>query len=223
MQTVGAEAAGLFRRVVQGSVRRLRGAAVGRGLARYRRIDASTPDEWDREYAARKLDFYAEIHELARYSIIVGYVRYLGGARSMLDIGCGEGLLASRLAPDDFERYTGIDTAPSAIARAKRLENDRVTFLVSDWSSPGLGTFDFVVCNEILYYVEDPDVMLEHLREVLEPGGYLLSSVWRHPGDSALHRMINERFRLIDAVELRNGTARAGMRCRVMCHQRATS
>ena len=44
-----------------------------------------------------------------------------------------------------------------------------------------LGSFDAVVCSEVLYYVHELQAALDRIRELINPGGYLLTSNIRHP------------------------------------------
>ena len=59
-----------------------------------------------------------EIGELAHYSAIVGYCYYLNKSGTILDIGCGEGILQERLRSLNYSRYVGVDISAKAIRRA---------------------------------------------------------------------------------------------------------
>ncbi|TYR65651.1 amino acid adenylation domain-containing protein, partial [Streptomyces parvus] len=104
------------------------------------------------------------------------------GARRVLEIGCGTGLLAMRLAPD-AERYVGSDLSAVAIRRlraqmdAAGLDHTELVHAPADDldAVPG-GTFDVVVLNSIVQYLPSA----QYLREVIEraaarlaPGGHL--------------------------------------------------
>ncbi len=180
-----------------------RGAAIGVGALPYRPADPATLADWNREHASGEIDYYDELFELGRYSVLVGYLRRLGRSPSILDLGCGMGLFRKHLDGLDFERYVGVDPASEAIKRAGPLEDDRTSFLVAT-EPPAGETFDVAVCNEVLYVVPDADAMLAVAERALRPGGHLLTSNWRHPGDRALQRLIKNRFDLLDAVELEN-------------------
>ena len=97
-----------------------------------------------------------------------------------------------------------------AIAQAAHLADDRTSFEVVDQPSRALGYFDVVVCNEVLYGVPDPEGMLDDIHGLLPAGGNLLTSIWRHPTDVGLRRMLDARFELVDAVSARNLTDETG-------------
>ena len=61
---------------------------------------------------------HAGLDELARYSVIAGYLHHLRAGGSVLDVGSGEGLLADHLRPLGYSRYHGIDLSEAAIAQA---------------------------------------------------------------------------------------------------------
>jgi amino acid adenylation domain-containing protein len=101
--------------------------------------------------------------------------------RRVLDIGCGTGLLLTRLAPD-CARYIGIDVVPSVLARleasvARRSDLQHVelrpgaahelSFLPDD-------SVDLVILNSVVQYFPDVDYLLGVLAEavrVTQPGG----------------------------------------------------
>ena len=56
----------------------------------------------------------------------------------------------------------------------------------------------------------DPEGMLDDIHALLPAGGNLLTSIWRHPTDIGLRRMLAARFELVDAVSARNLTDETG-------------
>ncbi len=206
--------------------RRLRSPAVRLGLLPYRSVSTQREEiarQRDGEY-----DYLARIDELARYSIITGYVRWLGGEPSIVDVGCGAGLLRERLMGTPLRRYAGIDPSPDAIQRSQRLADERTAFMVGDPAGgldrAGLSAGEFDICTalDVLYVCDDPALLLDSIRELVRPGGHFLCSNHRHPGDTALVAMIDERFVPVDAVEVRSLTRRGGRvrRWRISCHRR---
>ncbi|MGA7417477.1 MAG: class I SAM-dependent methyltransferase [Acidimicrobiales bacterium] len=157
--------------------------------------------------------------ELARYSLLAGYVRYIGERPDILDIGCGEGLLRRHLDGVPIGHYTGIDLCSTAIARARGLRDGFTTFLCADVMSTELASADLIVLNEVLYFADDPTAMLERIAGLLRPDGHLLVSIWRHAGDRHLWSNLRRHFRLEDTVKIQNPSSRLARRgWRVACY-----
>ena len=178
-------------------------------------------DSWNERYSTGVLDYFGDLNELPRYSILVGYVSYFGGEPDILDVGCGQGLLRHRLEGVPFNRYVGIDPTASAIELASRMADERTEFLVGDPLVTDLGRFDRIVCNEVLYMVPDPGALLDRISGLLRPDGLVLTSIWRHDGDQRLWAMVDERFEMVDTVEAHNPANPVGPRgWRLACHRR---
>jgi 2-polyprenyl-6-hydroxyphenyl methylase/3-demethylubiquinone-9 3-methyltransferase len=185
------------------------GTALGRrlGLVPYA-PERWTPEQWTAAYGAGQLEYYAGLDEMARYSVLTGYVRWIGRSRAvpprLLDVGCGTGLLRSALVGVQWSEYVGVDVSDRAIAEAAARPSERSRFVVGDVMTLDLGRFDIVVANEVLYYAADPRAFLHRLRACLAPGGYLLVSMWRHPGDHLLWDLVDEVVPILDRVDVRN-------------------
>ncbi|WP_048832899.1 class I SAM-dependent methyltransferase [Streptomyces varsoviensis] len=93
-----------------------------------------------------------------------------------LDVGCGDGLLARKLA-GRAKRVTGVDNSPEMIARARESAtgDPRLTFIEDDFLTAGLPDqgFDFV-CSVTAIHHMDFEPALLRMRELLRPGGTLV-------------------------------------------------
>ena len=88
---------------------------------RWRAIRLPRPSaaQWDEGFAAGKWDFLAGRAERARLALVAHYVRLAAPAgATILDLGCGEGLLLEALGDLPFARYVGVDLSAVAVARA---------------------------------------------------------------------------------------------------------
>lgn len=163
--------------------------------------------QWD----AGAWDYLDGIGELSRYGVLAAFARRLGGPEAtILDVGCGEGLLREHI--EVFERYVGIDVAPAAVERARRRwEDARTSFLEGDSSSVS-GPFDIVIMNEVLQQVPDPERQLDRAGRLMGPRGWLLVSLHRHVDNRGIWRMISVRFSQVDLVQVRSAKARHSWR-----------
>ena len=124
----------------------------------------------------------------------LGYVRErttLRGAR-MLDVGCGAGLLSEALAREGAH-VTAIDLGPDLIKIAKLhtlesgVEVDYRLTSVEALAEESPGSFDAIVCMEMLEHVPDPGAIIAACATLLKPGGRLfLSTLNRTPAAFAL-------------------------------------
>ena len=90
-----------------------------------------------------------------------------------LDVGCGDGMLACRLA-DRCDEVTGIDRDPRMIALARAQAHGRTRFIEADFPTYPFeaGSFDFVCANTSLHHM-DFAAALATMARVLRPGGRL--------------------------------------------------
>lgn len=161
-------------------------------------------DKWDTQWAENRWDGLSEMHELARYSLLAGYALFLRPGGSILDVGCGAGILRDRLHPDAFRRYVGIDFG-EAIARAAARRDERTDFVVGDMRTyEPAERFDVIVFNESLYYAADEIAELRRYAQWLAPAGIFLVSTNRKPKTDALWELLGREFTVVDRVVVGN-------------------
>jgi 2-polyprenyl-6-hydroxyphenyl methylase/3-demethylubiquinone-9 3-methyltransferase len=134
------------------------------------KFDAVASGWWDPEGPFRPL------HDLnpARMKFIAERATIDGA--SVLDAGCGGGILAEALASKGG-RVTGIDVAPRTLAIARlhlhesgmRVDYREVT--VEDLAQESPAAFDLVTCMEMLEHVPDPASIVKGVCALLKPGG----------------------------------------------------
>ncbi|MEO6154474.1 MAG: bifunctional 2-polyprenyl-6-hydroxyphenol methylase/3-demethylubiquinol 3-O-methyltransferase UbiG [Thermomonas sp.] len=124
----------------------------------------------------------------------LGYVaaRCTLDSASVLDVGCGAGLLSEAMAKSGAV-VTAIDLAPNLlkVARLHGLESgvkvDYRETSVESLADESPGSFDAVTCMEMLEHVPDPASIIEACARLLKPGGRLfVSTLNRTPAAFAL-------------------------------------
>ena len=110
--------------------------------------------------------------------------------RRVLEVGCGMGNFAERLARETAAEVVATDLSPRMVEVARERGLDARVADVQELPFDE-GEFDCVVANAMLYHVEDVDRALSELARVLEPGGKLvavtigeahMAEVWRLVG-----------------------------------------
>jgi 2-polyprenyl-6-hydroxyphenyl methylase / 3-demethylubiquinone-9 3-methyltransferase len=107
--------------------------------------------------------------------------RLTAPAPKILDVGCGGGILSEALAKAGAQ-VTGIDMSQSALDVAKHhaegqgLKIDYRYENVEEYARQNAGTFDAVVCMEMLEHVPEPQKIVAASAQVLRPGGQVFFS-----------------------------------------------
>lgn len=99
----------------------------------------------------------------------------------VLDVGCGDGSLAARLA-EEGAAVTGLDPSREALARARKGHPELELAAPSpDGTLPFADhSFDAVVCMNVLQHVADTQLLLSEARRVLAPEALLALAVPWH-------------------------------------------
>jgi cyclopropane fatty-acyl-phospholipid synthase-like methyltransferase len=132
---------------------------------------------WDRiaeRYAARQLKDPA-----AYEAMLADAAARLHPTDRVLEIGCGTGSTAIRLAPHVAE-WTATDFSPEMlrIAQAKPAP-DNLRFVLTDAHNAfDGGPFDAIAAFQVLHLVDDLPGTLARIHANLKPGGLLIAKTW---------------------------------------------
>ena len=157
-------------------------------VAELPRVPATDPllDEWQmREDSAARLSAY--LGRLARPLVI-------------LDVGCGNGWLANRLAAIGRSRVIGLDANEVELGQARRVFGRRpnLTFILGDATivPPPGDRPDVIILASVIQYVEDLPSLLLRLAGWLRPGGeiHILDSPVYRPGEVVAARERSRRY-----------------------------
>lgn len=156
---------------------------------------------WDAEYAGGHWDYLRNTSEIARYGIITGYCHSYSSGGSLLDHGCGQGILHDHLDPNNFDGYVGVDLSRDAISKASH----RPISVPSRFSVGDVETyepeqvFDVIVFNEMLYYLSDPAAVVQRYRSFLSPSGVFVISMFDMLKSRKVWQALDRNHRLMES------------------------
>ena len=111
-------------------------------------------------------------------------------ATRVLDVSCGIGTVAERLARRGWS-VVALDPVEHLVAVARRNHRDSGLSLsfhhldAATGALPGAGTFDVVLSMHTLYWHPDPQALLSACRHALRPGGHALFLTYARPAHVA--------------------------------------
>ena len=103
-----------------------------------------------------------------RHLVVYEWIAERVHGRKVVDLACGEGYGSAVLART-AARVVGVDANPEAFEHA-RAKYKQVIFernMIELWQ----GDVDCVVFLQTIEHIQDPDAMLAHVRELIEPDG----------------------------------------------------
>ena len=162
------------------------------------------PEDWTRQYEAGAWAYLADLSERPRYSIMVGYLAALA-PRRILDVGCGEGLLARKIGHLPFQSYVGIDISPAPVAAAQAaLGHDRrLSFVVADAERyRPASVADAIIFSECLNYLSDPVGIVEHYSKSIASNGFIIISLFQSPRADKAWEMLRPIGKIMDCVNI---------------------
>ena len=116
--------------------------------------------------------------------------------KSVLDVGCGAGLLCEPLARLGGD-VTGVDAAPENVAAAAHHADGSgldIRYIAGEVGTLDIGTFDLVTCLEVIEHVADKAAFVAALAARLPPGGLMVLST--------PNRTLKSRALLVEGAEL---------------------
>lgn len=123
-------------------------------------------------------------------------------ARRVLDVGCGGGALGGALRAERGIEVCGVELFAEAAARAAELLDRVVVADLRSYDGADFapGSFDAVICGDVLEHLHDPHRLVRVLRGLLTPGGTLVCSIPNVKHWSVLYPLlVQDRWRYEDA------------------------
>lgn len=129
----------------------------------------------------RKGPYHWRLYEDTTYNYYKAIVKFVVECvpfqSTVLDMGCGDGLISYVVAKEKACRVIGVDNNLKAIHLASKLNGDTQNEFLhrSVYDSCGDG-FDVVLMVDILEHVRKPFALMENVRKSLRRGGSLILS-----------------------------------------------
>lgn len=166
-------------------------------------------DSWDTiaDWYAELLRSGSAMHDFGRDTLLSHLPELLPGQR-VLDLGCGEGLVARAVAARGAT-VVGIDSSPRMIEHARITEKSQPSgalFSIDDGctlATIGTASVEWVTAGLSLNNVPDLDATLAAVHRVLTPGGTLVFTIphpcfeaphatWVETGDGTIRRLVGD-------------------------------
>jgi trans-aconitate methyltransferase len=115
--------------------------------------------------------------EVAHYSVIHGYAVAIKSPATIIDIGCGAGILRSYFREAEIGNYTGVDISSEAIRMCAERKFPSSQFIVADFDDYVPMLHDIVIFNESIGYARDPAATFRRYWGELPIGGACIISM----------------------------------------------
>lgn len=97
----------------------------------------------------------------------------------ILDVGCGQGLLAKTLKENGFTTISGVDWLPPEKVSFKECLRSYSTINLNECESLGFpkSSFDVIICSDVLEHLENPSRIIRQMTDILKPEGQLVITI----------------------------------------------
>jgi SAM-dependent methyltransferase len=117
-----------------------------------------------------------------RRLVVAALSRHAGGARSLLEVGCGTGYVLEGVRHARPElALTGTDALVASLARAAPRLLGATLLQMDARRIPFRDEFDAVLALDVVEHIEDDAAALREMALALRPGGVLILTVPQHP------------------------------------------
>lgn len=123
------------------------------------------------------------------------------GGKSVVDIGCGGGILSESMAAAGA-KVTGIDLADASLQVARlhaldaQFDIDYRLVSAERLATEAAGQFDVVTCMEMLEHVPDPASIIQASATLVRPGGWVFISTLNRNAKAYLFAILGAEYLL---------------------------
>lgn len=120
---------------------------------------------------------------------------HLHDANTILDIGCGTGLISNLFAlKNPNKKFVALDFSNAVdygFEFAKEQKINNVTYIKQDFTAyTDTQKYDVIICQGVLHHIPDYQSALEKIQSLINPGGKLIIGLY-HPLGKILKKLIN--------------------------------
>jgi len=179
------------------------------------------------------LEEYHKMHALerkywwfqGRRRVILGilgqYARALGSRPTVLDIGCGTGMLLEDLEKIGFA--TGLDFSSVALEYCRNRGNGNLGRADVRYLPIRSDSVDLITALDLIEHIEDDHGLMGEFHRVLKPGGIAIMSVPAHPKLWSGHDVALHHFRRYTKPQFRQLVEGHGLRFSKYSYSMATA
>lgn len=135
---------------------------------------------WDDQYKEGGWSHLKGIGEVCHNSIVTGHIAYLKGKCNILDVGCGEGVIAALMGEENYNHFTGVDFSEHAIKSASKMASAKTEFVCADAREfEPTRKYDVLIFSESLNCMNGPLEVIERYKSRLNPDGLIIVSLFQ--------------------------------------------
>lgn len=138
---------------------------------------------WNKQYRRGRWNNLKGDIEKVRYQTIIDFISEFAVENpTILDLGCGEGILCERMDSSQYAHFVGMDFSSVSIKSAQQLNLPNSEFICADIHSyKPQQKFDVIVFNEVFYYIHDTEKqnVLNRMMDNLNENGIIITSIYR--------------------------------------------
>jgi len=105
----------------------------------------------------------------------------LKNSNLVLDVGCGSGFVTRDIARFTKATIVAIDGSSDLLDVARKILYDYTNTTICKGDAQylpfGDNTFDFITCNLLLMWADDPQIVVNEMTRVCKPKGKILASL----------------------------------------------
>ena len=163
---------------------------------------------WEKQFSKGDWDYLESKDEAQHYETIIKFFDQQKNKSSILDIGCGKGVLYKYLNQNGSlagSDYMGIDLSETAIEAALQRFSE-TNFKQLDFENNSIEKkFGVIIFNESLYYFPLPLKIIDKcFSQNLNEDGVFIISMFNYPGHDEIWKKIEKHYRILMNDEVKN-------------------